>query len=147
MTGRFFVDTNVLVYAEDEGAGAKRDLARSLIRRAFREGAGVLSLQVLREFFVVAVRKLGLDPEEAQRKVELYAKLDVVHLRLDDLLQGIHLTRLHSFSLWDALILQAATISGCQTLYTEDLQDKFRLGGLEIRDPFAVAAEDLETDP
>lgn len=134
---RFFVDTNILVYAEDRDAGDKQELARDLIRLGLRERTGVLSLQVLREFFVTATRKLGLSPASARRRVELYARLDVVRLDVDDLLAAIDLTRLHSFPLWDALILQAALNAGCKRLFSEDLQAGFRLRRLEVVNPFA----------
>lgn len=133
---RFFVDTNVLVYAEDRDAAGKRDRARAIVRTAFRQRCGVVSHQVLRELFVVATRKLELSAVAARRRVELYARLDLVSLSLTDLLAAIDLTRLHSFSLWDALIFRAALIGGCEVLYSEDLQDGFRLEGLEVVNPF-----------
>lgn len=133
---RFFVDTNVLAYADDRDAPEKRARARDIVRSAFKQRSGVVSLQVLRELFVVATRKLDLSPVAARRRVELYARLDVVSLGLSDLLGAIDLTRLHSFSLWDALIFRAALIGGCEVLYSEDLQDGFRLEGLEVVNPF-----------
>lgn len=133
---RFFADTNILGYAEDRDAGEKRKRAQEIVRRGFEERTGVVSLQVLRELFVVAVGKLGLSPAAARRRVELYSRLDLVSLDLADLLAAIDLTRLHSFSLWDALIVRAALNGGCQVLYSEDLQHGFRLEGLEIVNPF-----------
>lgn len=133
---RFFVDTNVLVYADDRDAPEKRARAREIIRSAFRQRTGAVSHQVLRELFVAATRKLDLSAVAARRRVELYARLDVVSLSLTDLLAAIDLTRLHSLSLWDALIFRAALIGGCQVLYSEDLQDGFRLEGLEVVNPF-----------
>jgi len=137
MTVRFFIDTNVLVYADDQDSGAKRERAEEIVRGAFEKRSGVLSVQVLREFFVVGTRKLGLPATAARRRVELYSRLDVISLGFDDLLAAIDLTRLHSFSLWDALIVRAALNGGCDVLYSEDLQDGFRLEGMEIQNPFA----------
>lgn len=134
---RFFVDTNVLAYAEDRSEDAKRERARQLVRDAFARRSGVVSLQVLRELFVVATRKLSIPPERARRLVELYSRLDLVTLGIDDLLAAIDLTRLHSFALWDALIVRAAINGGCDVLYSEDLQHGFRIEGLEIVNPFA----------
>lgn len=133
---RFFVDTNVLAYADDLDAGSKRDVAQAIVRRAFDEGSGILSQQVLRETFVVATRKLGLSPASARRRVELYSRLDVVRLDVDDLLYAIDLTRLHAVSLWDALIVRAALNGGCDVLYTEDLQHGYRFERLEVVNPF-----------
>ena len=133
---RFFVDTNVLVYADDKSEATKRKRAQELVRAAFQQRSGILSLQVLRELFAAATRKLGLTPERARRRVELYSRLEVVTLDVDDLLAAIDLTRLHSFSIWDALIVRAAFNGGCEVLYSEDLQHGSRIEGMEIRNPF-----------
>jgi predicted nucleic acid-binding protein len=136
MSAPAFVDTNVLLYADDRANPEKRERAQRLIGDVFRERNGRISLQVLQEYFSAATRKLGIDAVTARRNVELYSRLDVVRLDLNDLLAAIDLHRLHHFSIWDALILRAAMISGCRVLYTEDLQSGFRLESLEIVNPF-----------
>lgn len=136
MTAPFFVDTNVLFYAHDPAGGSKRQTARNLLRRGFRDRSAVLSLQVLREFFAAATRKLGLSAEEARRRVELYSRLDVTAESTQDLLAAIDLHRLHGFSIWDCLILRSALKAGCVVLYSEDLQHGRRIDGLEITNPF-----------
>lgn len=136
MTVRSFVDTNVLFYAEDEDAGSKRDRARELVQELTASGDAVLSLQVLREFFAAACSKLGLEAAETKRRLETYARLEVVRLNLEDLLAAVDLHRLHQFSIWDALIVRAALISRCRVLYSEDLQHGRRIDGLEVRNPF-----------
>ena len=137
MTGPFFVDTNVLVYAEDPRNPAKQSSAKELLRRAFDKRTGRISTQVLNEFFSVAVRKLGLTSRDARGRVELYSRLDVVTPSVDDVLGAIDLHRLYDFEIWDALIVRAAQISGCTQLYTEDLQHGQRIDSLEIVNPFA----------
>jgi len=136
MTGRCFVDTNVLVYADDRSAGPKRYQARKLIQDVMRTKTGVLSLQVLQEYFAVATRKLGISAESARRRVELLGRLDVVILGVQDLLTAIDLHRLHGFSIWDALVIRAALNAGCRVIYSEDLQEGRRLEGLEVVNPF-----------
>jgi len=138
MTAPFFVDTNVFVYADDRSDPRKQAIARDLIRRALRERTGKVSLQVLQEFFS-ATRKLGIEPVAAKRRIEIFARLDVVRLDVDDVQAAIDLHRLHDLSIWDALIVRAALISGCRTLFTEDLQHGRRFEGLEIVDPFRPA--------
>jgi predicted nucleic acid-binding protein len=91
----------------------------------------------MQEYFAAATRKLGIDAAIARRKVELYSRLDLVRMEAGDLLAAIDLHRLHHFSIWDALIMRAAMISGCRKLYTEDLQTGFRLENLEVVNPFA----------
>lgn len=133
---RRFLDTNVLVYADDLEAGAKRDRARDLLDEALSSGEGVVSTQVLQEFFVIATGKLGVEVAIARRKVELLAAMDVVGIDLDLILAAIDLRRLHSISFWDALILRAAAIAGCSLLLTEDLQHGQVVDGVRIENPF-----------
>jgi predicted nucleic acid-binding protein len=136
MTARCFVDSNILVYADDRSAGPKRDRARALIRDLMLARTGVLSLQVLQEYFSVATRKLGLPAAAARRRVALVSRLDVVILGVQDVLGAIDLHRLHGFSIWDALVIRAGLNAGCRILYSEDLQDSRRIDGLEIVNPF-----------
>jgi predicted nucleic acid-binding protein len=134
---RFFLDTNVLVYADDLDAGDRRESALALVERAFASGDGVVSTQVLQEFYSVSTRRLGVDPAVARRKVELLGCLDVVMIDLELILGAIDLQRLHALSFWDALVLKAAAVSGCRTLYTEDLQAEQVIDGVRVTRPFA----------
>ena len=136
MSGRSFLDTNVLVYTDDADAPAKRDRALELYARCRRERRGVVSTQVLQEYFVAATRKLGVDAATARRKVELFGALQLVVLGLDDVLGATDLQRAHRLSFWDALIVRAAQASGSSRLYSEDLQHGWKLDGLEVVDPF-----------
>jgi predicted nucleic acid-binding protein len=136
MTGPFFVDTNVLVYADDLDAGPKCEAARALLRQIVPAGEAVFSLQVLQEYFAVATRRLGLPPEVARARLENLGRLEVVAPRVPDLLAAIDLHRLHSLSIWDALVVRAALVWGCRTLYSEDLQHGRRFETLEVVNPF-----------
>ena len=137
MSGREFIDTNVLVYADDARDPRKQSRARDLIRRLLRERRGVLSLQVLQEYFAAATRKLGLSSEDARRRVEVYTQFDVVTLHPPDLLAAIDLHRLHNLSVWDALVVRAALNGSCVTLHTEDMQPGYAIEQLTINNPFA----------
>ncbi|HKS22826.1 MAG TPA: PIN domain-containing protein [Thermoanaerobaculia bacterium] len=131
-----FVDTNVLLYADDIHAPAKRERAQSLIKRITDADSGHVSMQVLQEYFAVAAQKLHLDVDLAQKRVARYSQFEVVVLEPVDLLAAINLHREHQFSIWDALIVRAALISNCETLYSEDMQDGQRINGLTIVNPF-----------
>jgi predicted nucleic acid-binding protein len=133
---RRFLDTNVLVYADDLDAGDKRERAQTVLAGILAAGDGVLSTQVLQEFFSISTRKLGVDPTIARRKVELLAEMDLVRIDLDLILAAIDLSRLHSFSFWDALIVRAASTAGCGVLLTEDLQHGQVVDGVRIENPF-----------
>jgi predicted nucleic acid-binding protein len=136
MSGRSFFDTNVLVYTDDRGVPDKRQTAMALVEEHGRAGSGVISLQVLQEYFVNA-RKLGVSPGDARSKVELFATgFDVAVLEADDVLAAIDIHRAHGFSFWDALILKAASKAGCAVLLTEDLQDGRVFDGVQVSNPF-----------
>jgi predicted nucleic acid-binding protein len=136
MSARAFVDTNVLVYADDRSDRKRQQAAQRLITRLFEDSAGVISLQVLQEYFAAARRKLGMNAEDLRRRVELYGRFEVVTSSLDDLLAAIDLHRLHGFSIWDGLIVRSALAGRCSVLYTEDLQHGRRIDGLEFVNPF-----------
>ncbi len=136
MPARSFLDTNVLVYTDDGSAREKQRRALDLVAEHRRAGTGVLSLQVLQEYFVAATRKLGLDAKIARRKVELFAEFDVAVPGAGDVLAAIDLRLLHGLSFWDALVIRAAKQSGCSLLLTEDLQDRREVDGVRIVNPF-----------
>lgn len=137
MSGREFLDTNILIYAHDRGAAHKRTSARRLVERLLMERRGVVSLQVLQEFFNAATRKLGIPSEEARAHVVRYTHFDVVTLGVPDVVAAIDLHRLHRWSIWDALVVRAALNGGCGTLNTEDMQSGYVVDGLTLRNPFA----------
>ena len=140
MSAREFVDTNTLIYAHDRRDAQKRTRACGLIDRLLRQRRGVVSLQVLQEFFSVATRKLGMPSQEARAHVVRYTHFNVVTLGVPDVVAAIDLHRLHGWSIWDALIVRAALNGGCRTLYTEDLQDGYTVDGLTVRNPFAAGS-------
>jgi predicted nucleic acid-binding protein len=140
MPARSFLDTNVLVYTDDRDAPAKRARALELYAECRRTGTGVVSTQVLQEYFVASTRKLGVAADIARRKTELLGRLHVVTLRLEDILGAADLHRLHGLSFWDALIIRAALVAGCSRLYSEDLHPGWRLDGLEVVNPFERGA-------
>ena len=140
MRAKYFLDTNVLLYADDLDAGQKQDVAIEIIKEAVSSGKGVISTQVLQEYFVNATNKLGIEPGEVRRKIELLACLDVVRIRVEDVLDAIDLHRLNQLSLWDAMIVRCAAGAGCEKVLTEDLQHGQVLAGVRIENPFAGIA-------
>jgi len=136
MSARSFFDTNVLVYADDNAAPSKQLKAMDLVAQHRRARTGVVSLQVLQEYFVTVTRKLQVDARVARRKVELLAEFDVAAPEVADILAAIDLHRLHGFSFWDALIVRAAKQAGCSVLFSEDMQDRQEIDGVRIVNPF-----------
>ncbi|MGH8523041.1 MAG: PIN domain-containing protein [Gammaproteobacteria bacterium] len=137
MSARSFLDTNVLVYTDDHDTPDKQRVALDLVERFRLQRTGVVSTQVLQEYFAAATRKLKVRPDLARRKVEIFARLDLVQVDLDVILSAIDLHRLQTVSFWDALIVRAALASGCTVLMSEDLQIGQRFNGLQIVNPFA----------
>ena len=138
MSGREFIDTNVLIYADDVRNPQKRRRARVLIRDLMMNRRGVVSLQVLQEFFAAATRRIGLSSEHARRRVVVYSRFDVVTFARADLLAAIDLHRIHRFSIWDSLIVRAALNANCTTLHSEDMSSGQHIESLAINNPFAV---------
>ncbi len=138
MSARFFLDTNILVYSFDGTATRKQERARELIAAAL-EGAGMISFQVVQEFLNVALRKFTrpMTIEQAQDYLDAVL-VPLCRVQSDP---GLYREALSAylrwrFSLYDSLVVAAALRSGCDTLYSEDLQHGQRLGTLTVVDPF-----------
>jgi predicted nucleic acid-binding protein len=125
-----------LVYTDDLDSPAKQLTARKLWAEYRLAGSGVVSLQVLQEYFVNVTRKLGVDPQIARQKIELLTELNVIVLSAADVLAAADLHLLDKISFWDALIVRAASKSGCDILLTEDMQHGRFVDGVKIVNPF-----------
>jgi predicted nucleic acid-binding protein len=137
MPARSFFDTNILVYTDDQSAPAKQRRAIELVAEHRQLRTGVVSLQVLQEYFVTVTRKLQVDARVARRKVELLAEFDVASPEVSDVLASIDLHRLYQVSFWDALIVRSAKQAGCTVLLSEDMQHKREIDGVRILNPFS----------
>jgi len=134
-----FVDSNVLVYAHDRGAGEKHTQARDLVARLWRERSGALSTQVLQEL-VVNVRRKAARPipeSEVRDLVADYLRWEVVVNDGASILEALDLGERFQISFWDALIVQAANATGATVLYSEDLNTGQVYGGVRVENPFA----------
>ena len=139
MSVRSFFDTTVLVYADDKATPVKQRRALELVAEHRRAGTGVVSFQVLQEYFVTVTRKLEVDARIERRKVELLAEFDLAAPDVTDILAAIDLHRLHGFSFWDALILRAAKQADCSVLLSEDFQQSREIDGVRVVNPFLRA--------
>ncbi len=136
--GLAFVDTNVIVYAYDADAPAKRVRALEVLGDASEFGELVCSTQVLGELFNVVTRKRNPPMTVAQARAEVQAYLPLARVSTDNALvmRAIDLCSEKSVSFWDALIVAAAARAGAATLLTEDLNDGEEMLGVQILDPF-----------
>jgi len=137
VSGRVFLDTNILAYPDDASAGRKRKRAAEVVAALCAEARAVVSTQVLQEYFVTATQKLGMAAADARANVERFSQLEVVLVRPDLVLGAIDLHRLHSISFWDALIVRSASAGGCSLLLSEDLVHGQVIDGVRIENPFA----------
>ena len=137
---RYFLDTNVLVYANDSSDVLKKDAAVQLITDGIRSGLGVISSQVLSEFWVTVTQNIRtpLDRETAGKEIEHFRALQIVSVEYETVRVAIRLQARHQLAYWDALILATAMLSGCSRLFSEDMGEGRQYDGVVAVDPFAV---------
>ena len=139
MSARFFLDTNVFVYAFDSGAPLKAKRAVQLIRHAASTGQGTVSYQVVQEFFNAALRRFAQPmtvPEAEQYLVTVFRPLLAVHSSPSLYLEALRIAGKYRLAWYDSLVLAAALEAKCDTLYSEDLQSGRTIEGLKITNPF-----------
>ncbi|UWU92870.1 PIN domain-containing protein [Bradyrhizobium sp. CB1015] len=126
-----FFDSNILIYAYS--TDARRGPALNALA-----GGGVISAQVLNEFTNVLRKKQQQDWPVIEAAVQTirFRFPDIVPLTADTHAAAIALARDHSVAFYDALIIASAIETGCDTLYSEDLQHRRSIGGLTILNPF-----------
>lgn len=140
MSDKTFVDTNILIYAHDLDAKAKHEIAKEVLRDLWSSRAGVLSMQVLQEFYVNATGKISspLSKKAARGVVNSYATwcVDTV---AEDIFMAFQIEDEARISFWDALILASARKAGAVRILSEDLNAGQRIVGIGIENPFARA--------
>jgi predicted nucleic acid-binding protein len=137
MSDKYFVDTNILIYAHERSAGIKHERARQLIERLWLSGQGVLSTQVLQELCINLRRKLAkpLPVEEIRRLIQDYLSWEIVVNTRESVLQALEIELRYKTSFWDALVLQAAESAGAAVLYSEDLAAGQKYGAVQVVNP------------
>lgn len=135
---RAFVDTNVLVYLLDDAAPPKRHVAHELVAGRGAAGSLVVSTQVLMELYVVLTQKRRppMEASDAEELVRTLAEWTVVQTDAGLVLAALARARTDRISPWDGLIVEAARVSGCRTLFTEDLQHGREFDGVRVVNPF-----------
>ncbi len=139
MNGRTFVDTNVLIYAHDVDSKAKHGIAKNILRELWSERMGVLSMQVLQEFYVNVTRKIRSPlPKDSARLVVSSYSIWCVETTPSELSVAFRIEDESGIGFWDALIVAAAAKSGATRLLSEDLNPGQKIAGLRIENPFAA---------
>ena len=135
---RIFVDTNVLIYAHDVDAGQKHQIAQGLLAELWNKRTGVLSVQVLQEFYVTVTRKL-IRPLSAKDTRNIIRNYLTWHIEINDSLSVLNASRIeenYKVSFWDALIVAAASKAKVSKIQTEDLKSGQVIEGILIENPF-----------
>jgi len=136
-----FVDTNIIIYAYDMTAGKKHQTARRILKELWESGLGVLSTQILQEFFVNVVKKIPkpIDADRAEYIIKDFLTWEVVVNDGLAVLDAITICKKYGYSFWDSLIIDAAIKSGSKIILTEDLCEGQVLEGLIIQNPFHLS--------
>ena len=137
MPGRVFLDTNILVYAQDAGSPGKQRKSRDAIAALVGSGDGVISTQVLQEFYVTATRKIGVPPLVAKGVLKTFAVFEIVQVSPLLVQEAVDCSILNQMAFWDSLILAAAASAGCSTVYSEDLNPGQSILGMKVQNPLA----------
>jgi predicted nucleic acid-binding protein len=137
MADKYFVDTNILIYAHDRDAGLKHDRARQLIEHLWTTGQGVLSTQILQELCVNLRRRVArpLPVDEIRGLIRDYLSWEIVVNTPASVIQALEIELRYKISYWDALVLQAADNSGAAVLYSEDLAAGQKYGAIQVVNP------------
>lgn len=133
---KVFIDTNILIYSLDRHDPEKQKRARELLKKAAFEHSGVISTQVLQEFYVAATRKLGVDPILAKEMVNKFKNYETVLITTEMIKDAIDCSILQRRSFWDSLILITGEKALCEMIWTENLNNGQVVKGIKVLNPF-----------
>jgi predicted nucleic acid-binding protein len=137
MIDKTFIDTNVLIFAHDADAKIKHKTAKAILMNLWAERTGVLSTQVLQEFYVNVTRKIAhpISKESARLVVTTY-DIWCVAITPAEIALAFRIEDESKIGFWDALIVASAVNSGAQRILSEDLNDGQKIAGIRIENPF-----------
>lgn len=135
---KVFLDTNLLVYSMDRHNKQKREQCRALLKTVTNDMRGVISTQVMQEFYVAATRKLGADPLTTKDVMNSFTRFEVVSVTPDTINSAVDCSILNRLSFWDALIVATAESAHCDLLWTEDLNSGQVIRGVKVDNPLRL---------
>jgi predicted nucleic acid-binding protein len=138
MKDKYFIDTNILVYANDRTAGEKHEKSKRILFDGIINDNIAISTQVLSEFYVTVTRKIKtrLPPDMAKKEILLLKAVEIIEIDFNLIIQAINVSNEYKLSYWDALIIAAAQKARCNILYSEDLNPDQKISSVVIRNPF-----------
>jgi predicted nucleic acid-binding protein len=138
MSGKTFVDTNLLIYAHDVDAKAKHEVAKGVLRELWSERTGVLSMQVLQEFYVNVTRKIARPlPKDVARRVVSSYSIWCTETTPAQIAEAFRIEDESRIGFWDALIVASAVKAGTLRILSEDLNAQQVIAGIRVENPFA----------
>lgn len=135
MTAKIFIDTNILIYSMDKHNRQKRDKCRVLLKKLTDHFKGVISTQVMQEFYVAGTKKLYGDPLYVKNILNSFEHFEIVNINPEIIKEAIDCSILNRISFWDSLIITSAEYSKCEQIWTEDLNDGQIIRGVRIFNP------------
>jgi predicted nucleic acid-binding protein len=138
MTSKVFIDTNILVYALDQHDPDKKQKSRSRLRQLAETSGGVISTQVMQEFYVTATKKLQVDALLVKEILHSFAQFEIVLISPEIIDRAVDCQILNQISFWDALIVSAAQSACCEVLWTEDLNHGQIIQEVRIENPLIL---------
>lgn len=136
---KYFIDTNIIVYMFSDNEPLKKTISKDILKNAHSSKKGIISYQVVQEFFNVSLKKfdIPLSLEECKNFINSFlfpvctehSSIDVFNTALDIKLET-------GYGFYDSFILAAAYKSDCKTIYSEDLNSGKKVRGMVIINPF-----------
>lgn len=133
---KIFIDTNLIVYTLDKSNVDKQERARNIIRKIVNVHQPVISTQVIKEFYVVAINKMKADPIIVKNILHNFRNMEIVTNDLELIEQAIDISVISQISFWDSLIIAAAEKANCEYIFSEDLNPGQTYRGVLVVNPF-----------
>ena len=138
MKDKYFIDTNILVYANDNSELQKSKISRDIIFHGIKNDNIVMSTQVLSEFYVTVTKKIKqvLTPAKAKKEIELLKCIEQIEININLILKAIDISDKYRLSYWDSLIVSAAIRAKCSIIYSEDLNSGQKIESIKVINPY-----------
>jgi predicted nucleic acid-binding protein len=134
--GKIFIDTNIIVYANDARVPDKQEIAIEVVAGCIKNDTGVISTQVLQEYANTALNKLGQASEIVVRQIHILEALEIIQPTPALIKRAVEIKVAYKISFWDAGIIAAAESADCDCIISEDLSSGHYYAGIKIKNPF-----------
>ena len=135
---KIFIDTNIVVYANDNRVAMKQNKAIEIIVSLMTSRTGTISTQVLQEYAFVAINKLKQPQDVVLRQLKLLESLEIIHQSPIQIRRAVEIMHLYKIGFWDACVISNAEHANCTEIYSEDLNSGQFYSGIQIVNPFLL---------